>query len=139
MLIDDQVYEGRYKRSLFIDLIERSDVSQLNALQLHHSYNSIYFVDERDKEYIAELWSIHKHAIIKPKVRFVRRDGWLVDGKSVDGILYQLYEPQLNIKLNMSFIECQTISESEYKPRKRSPELVNKLEKRIKKNENRKY
>jgi len=136
MLIDDHVYGGWYKRSLFIDLIERSDVSQLNALQLHHSYNSIYFADERDKEYISELWSVHKHAIIQPKVRFVRRDGWLVDGKPVDGILYQMYEPQLNIKLDLSFIECTPISESEYKSRKRSPELVKELENRIKKIEN---
>lgn len=135
MLIDDQIYGGWYKRSLCVDLTEKSDVSQINALQLHHSFNSVYFADENDKEYISDLWNAHKHRIIQPEVKFVKRDGWLVDGKPVDGILYQTYEPQLNIKLNLSFIECTPIRESEYKCRNRSPELVKELEKRIKKTE----
>ena len=139
MLIDDQIYRGWYKQSLFIDLIERSDVSQLNALQLHHSYQSIYFADVKDKEYIYDLRAAHKNRIIQPELRFVERDGWLVDGKPVDGTLYQMYEPQLNIELNLSFIDCTPISESEYKPRKRSPELVEELENRIKETENKEY
>ena len=134
MLIDDQIYEGRYKQSLFVDLHERSDVSQLNALQLHHSYNSIYFAYEGTQEYVSELWAAHKHRIVQPEVRFVERNGWLVDGKVTEG-LYQMYEPQLNIKLDLSFIECKPISESEYKARKRSPELVKELEKQIEKQE----
>jgi len=133
MLIDDQIYGGWYKRNLFVDLVEKSDVSQLNVLQLHHSYNSIYFANENDKEYIYELWGAHRHRIVQPKVRYVKRDGWLVDGKPVDGILYQMYEPQLNINLNLSFIECTPISESEYRFRRRSPELVKELEKQIEK------
>jgi hypothetical protein len=135
MLIDDQIYGGWYKQSLFIDLVEKSDVSQLNALQLHHSYNSIYFAYEGDQEYVSELWAAHKHRVIKPEVRYVKRDGWLVDGEPTES-LYQMYEPQLNIKLNLSFIECKPISESEYKVRKRSPELVEELEKTIEKQVN---
>ena len=134
MLIDDQIYGGWYKQSLFIDLVEKSDVSQLNALQLHHSYNSIYFAYEGNQEYVSELWAAHKHRIVPPEVRFVERNGWLVDGKPTES-LYQMYEPQLNIKLNLSFIECKPISESEYKARKRSPELVKELEKQIEKQE----
>jgi hypothetical protein len=133
MLIDDQSYGGWYNRGLFVDLVKRSDVSQLNALQLHHSYNSVYFADENDKEYIYELWGAHKQRIVQPKVRHVKREGWLIDGKPVDGVLYQMYEPQLNINLNLSFVECSPISESEYKFRRRSPELVKELEKQIEK------
>ncbi len=133
MLIDDSIYGGWYNRDLFVDLVKKSDVSQLNALQLHHSYNSIYFANEDDKEYIYDLWGAHKHRIVAPEVRNVKRDDWLVDGKPVDGILYQMYESQLNINLNLSFIECTPISESEYRFRRRTPELVKELKKHIEK------
>lgn len=126
MLIDDQVYGGWYKNNLVVDLVEESDVSQLNALQLHHSSDSVYFADACYVEYVERLWNIHKHFIQQPRMIFKEEKGWLVDGKPVDGILYHTYEPQLNINLDLSFIECTPIKASDYKPRKRDPELVKK-------------
>lgn len=135
MLIDDQTYEGRYKQFLCVDIIEKSDVSQLNALQLHHSYNTIYFADEKDKDYVSELWSAHKHSIVQTKMRNIKREDWLVDGKHAEGVLYHMYEPQLNIKLSLSFVACVPIDESEYIFRKRNPRLVKEVESRLKKRE----
>ena len=128
VLFDNQIYNGRYKDNLCVNVIERSDVSQLNALQLHHSDKAIYFADEHDRNYVEDLWNAHKTKIIEPKLDFGERIGWLVDGKPVDGTLFHMYEPQLNMKLDLSFVECTPIKESEYKPRKRNPELVAEVE-----------
>ena len=139
MLIDNQIYNGRYKEVLCVDIIENSDVSKLNALQLHHSYNSIYFADEKDKKYTEDLWNAHKRSIIEPKIIFKSEEGWLLDGKPIEGDLYHSYEPQLNIKIDLSFIECVPIEESEYKPRKRNPKLVAEVEKKFKNHRNKNH
>jgi Protein of unknown function (DUF4238) len=123
MLIDDQVYGGRYREPFLVDVDARSDVSQLNALQLHHSLHSVYFADAGNQGYVLDLWNAHKHAIVQPKSRMENRKGWLVDGKRVDDHLYHTFEPHLNIKLGLSFIKCTPIDPADYTFRRRSPEL----------------
>jgi hypothetical protein len=110
--------------STMIDIIERSDVSQLNALQLHHSINAVYFANVDDEEYITVLWEAHKNKIIPPRADFGIREGWLVDGKPVDGILYHMFEPQLNLTLELSFIECNPANPKDYTGQSRNKELV---------------
>jgi hypothetical protein len=131
MLSDDNVYKGNQLKSIFIDITERSDISQLNAIQLHHSMNTIYFAYADDEEYITSLWWAHKNRIIPPKIDFRMREGWLVDGKPPEGTLYQIYEPQLNIKLDLSFIECAPAKAKDFKFRRRNPELVEEHKKQI--------
>jgi hypothetical protein len=123
LLLDDQVYGARYREPLFIDIDKRCDVSQLNALQLHHSLHAVYFADARDQEYVADLWEAHKRTILQPKDRMENRKGWLVDGQPVGDGLYHTFEPHLNIKLALSFIECVPIDPTQYTFRRRSPEL----------------
>src|SRR5439155_16492895 len=96
LLIDDQVYGGRYREPFLVDIDSRCDVSQLNALQLHHSLNAVYFADERDSDYVRDLWNAHKPMIVQPKSRLERRKGWLIDGKPVEDYLFQGFEPHLN-------------------------------------------
>lgn len=123
MLLDSQVYYGQYRYSLATDVYQRCDVSQLNALQLHHSLHSVYFANESDQEYILDLWNAHKRAIVMPKSHLENRRGWHIDGKPVDEHIYHVFEPHLNIRLSLSFIECVPIHPSKYKFRRRSPEL----------------
>jgi hypothetical protein len=123
LLLDDQVYGARYPRPLVIDVDKRCDASQLNALQLHHSLHTVYFADARDQEYVADLWEAHKRAIRQPKDRIEKRKEWLVDGQRVDDGLFHTFEPHLNIKLSLSFIECVPIDPTKYTFRRRSPEL----------------
>ena len=129
LLLDDQVYGGQRLESFVVDITRRSDVSQLNALQLHHSLDAVYFANRDSQEYIAKLWAAHKCSVIPPRNRFVKRTNWLVDNKPADTI-YQNFEPQLNIKLDLSFIDCTPIHESEYRFRRRSPDLVEEYRKR---------
>lgn len=135
MLIDDQVYGGRYREPLFVDIDQRCDVSQLNALQLHHSLHTAYFARAHDQQYVLDLWNAHKAAIVLPKESLHNRSGWLVDGKPVDEHLYQSFEPHLNFRLALSFIECTPIHPSQFVFRRRSPELfeehTNKIRRRL--------
>jgi hypothetical protein len=123
LLIDNQVYGGRYREHLAVDVDERCDISQLNALQLHHSLHAVYFADERDQGYVADLWQAHKRFILQPKSRMENRKGWLVRGQRVDDRLFHTFEPHLNIKLVLSFIDCVPIDPTQYRFRRRSPEL----------------
>ena len=123
LLIDHDGYRGRFKNSPFIDVTERSDVSQLNALQLHHSLNTIYFAVAQAGEYVLDLWNAHKGRIVQPAINGTWKRGWLVDGKPVSD-LYHSFEPQLSIRLQLSFIECDPISDQDFKFRHRAPELV---------------
>lgn len=134
MLNDAQVYRGNRLEPTVIDVIERSDVSQLNALQLHHSMNAVYFANADDEEYMTSFWLAHKNHIIPPRTDFGIREGWLVDGKPPDGILCHMFEPQLNITLDLSFIECTPADPRNYNGRKRSPELVEEHKRQVREN-----
>jgi hypothetical protein len=47
----------------------------------------------------------------------------LIDGKPAECV-YHWFERQINFRLSLSFIDCTPIAESDYKPARRSPELV---------------
>jgi len=130
MLIDNQLYGGRYRQPLAVDVSQPSDVSQLNALQLHHSLNAAYFADASAEPYVAELWQAQKPYVVQPNNRFITAKGW-ADGKPIDEILCHIFEPQLNVKLDLSFVECTPIDPSKYTFRHRSPELIKEHEKRL--------
>ncbi len=134
MLSDDQVYYGNRLKSTIIDIFERSDVSQLNALQLHHSLNAVYFANPEDEDYITSLWSVHKDHIIKPKAKYGIEDGWLINGKPPNGILYHTFEPHLNFILDLSFIECTPVEQKDYKFSYRCPDIAEEYSKEIMKN-----
>jgi hypothetical protein len=123
LLIDAESYRGRFKDSPFVDVTDRSDVSQLNALQLHHSLNTVYFAVPEASEYVLDLWHAHKGRIATPKINGGWKNGWLVDGKPVDN-LFHWFEPQLNFPLKLSFIECDLVADEDFEFRRRNPELV---------------
>jgi uncharacterized protein DUF4238 len=124
MLSDGTVYSGPYKRSVVYDVLNKSDVSQLNALQLHHSLNAVYFADEKAAGYVSDLWHAHKQSIVPPRAAFRVREDLLIDGEPADGPVYHTYEPQLNYPLSLSFVDCSPLQESEYRFSYRNRELV---------------
>src|SRR5262249_31364694 len=120
LLIDDQVYGGKYRDDVVLDIHERSDVSQLNALQLHHSLNAVYFADASDADYVLALWHAHKPTIIQPQARFLKRTDLQVMGESPQGqVVFHGFEPHLNIKLDLSFVRCEPIAAKDYHFRRR--------------------
>lgn len=103
LLLDEKVYSGNIKNCVVFDVIQRSDISQLNTLQLHPSLNAVYFADKNSTEYIKRLWNAHKDSIQQPKAVFNRRDDLLVDGIKPEGILYHSFEPHIPYHLDLSF------------------------------------
>ncbi len=131
MLSDDEQYEGPYKDRIRFDVAERSDVSQLNALQVHHSHNAIYFADKKHAEYVRQLWNAHKPTVSQPISIFRKMDDALIDGKPCDGTLFHTFEPQLNHRLHLSFVQCEPIKAQDYRFRRRNPELVQEVKKEL--------
>ena len=123
LMMDDEVYAGRCKGTNIVDVTDRSDVSQLNALQLHHSLASVYFGHEDDAEYVGDLWRAHKTNVVQSRTVFKVEEDWRLDGKPVDKLFHN-FEPHLNLRLDLSFIECNPIRESDYEFSRRTPELA---------------
>jgi hypothetical protein len=124
MLSDGAVYSGPYKSATVYDVLNRSDVSQLNALQLHHSLNAVYFADEKAAGYVSDLWRANKQSIVPPRAAFRVREDLLIDGEPAGGSVYHTYEPQLNYPLSLSFVDCAPLKESGYRFSYRNWELV---------------
>ncbi len=123
MLIDADTYEGSHLQSDVIDLFQRPDVSQLNALQLHHSAQSVYFARASDAEYVDCLWRAHSESLSIPRTELHIRRDWLVDEEPVDE-LFHMTQPQLDYNLNLSFVRCTPIRESDFKFRHRRPDVA---------------
>ncbi len=130
LLFDADKYECGFKDFLAYDVVERSDVSQMNALQLHHSLSTAYFGDPRHEEYVQELWNAHRASLSVPRYQSRIRPNLLVDGRPPKGDLLQVLEPQLPFDLNLSFVHCNPVSEHEYVYRPRSPELRKEVQDR---------
>lgn len=123
MLLDEKVYSGAGMERMLIDVTNKCDVSQLNALQLHHSLNAIYFADADSREYLGELWRAHRPNIAPIQSEFRVLTDALVDEKPAKRV-YHSFEPQINFRLDLSFVKCSPIAEADYKFARRSPELV---------------
>lgn len=124
LMIDPATYTGAISRSPFCDVINRADVSNINALQLHHSSAVIYFADMRDASYVQDLYGVHAANITKPQATFRVRDDLLVDGVPSDGEIMHAFEPQVNHRLALSFVECVPVAAGKFSFRCRSPDLV---------------
>ncbi len=123
LLLDEGAYEGYAVEANTVDLINRSDVSQLNALQFHHSEDIVYFGSPAAHSYVEQLWNAHRSKIVPPRIEFRERRGWLVDGKPADGELMHIFEPQLNFDLALTILRPRFCPEEPYRLRRRNPEF----------------
>lgn len=122
MMYDAEAY--RFTKRAYFDIRSASDVSQLNALQLHHSRHAIYFGSLTDEEYVRDLWQAHRHKLKSPQFQIKTRRNWIVDGNVEPRPILHILEPHLNIRLRLSFLPCAPLGDSEYHFRHRSPSLV---------------
>jgi len=127
MLHDSEVYSGM---SSYVqqDVVDPSDVAQINALQLHHSENTLYFGKASDEEYVSDLWRNHRSLITPPQSEFHLRENWLVNGQRSENVIPHLFERQINYSLNLSFMRTSPVHASEYDFAYRSNEIVRQHE-----------
>ncbi len=136
MFVDSDVYDGAYLNSTRVDVTHTSDVSQLNALQLHHSSQAVYFTNADESAYVHALWTKHRGKLTDIKSNLKIRRGWRVDGEPIDE-LYHLFDPQIPHRFDPSFILCRPIEATRFRFRHRSPELVRIHEPHIEKHQKR--
>lgn len=130
LLIDGDKYQGPFNDFLQFDVYKRSDVSQLNALQLHHSLNAIYFGDPAHATYAEELWQAHRTTLSPLRDNCVVGADFWVDGKPPEGELIQVFEPQIGYDLSLSFVTCDPIAQTDYVFAPRSPDIRDELRER---------
>jgi len=130
LLFDGDRYTGPYRGFIHFDLLSRSDVSQINALQLHHSLNAVYFGHPAHEEYVHDLWNAHRPTLRPIRDNFVVGADFWIDGKPPEGELLQLFEPQIDYDLKLSFMSCEPIAQADYVYAPRSPELREELRQR---------
>jgi hypothetical protein len=124
MLFDPKRYYGPFREYMQYDAHQRSDISKLNALQMHHALNAVYFGNPEHQEYVYELWSAHQNNLSIPKSECrINPDIW-IDGEPVENDFFQMMEPQLNYDFDLSFVEYDPVSEADYVYEPRSPDLI---------------
>lgn len=130
MLYDPNAYSVVESEPPGADAVELSDISQLNALQLHHSSHAVYFSAEWQADYVMDLWNAHRSLLRPPRMKGRRRKDLLVDGKPPDGELWHFFEPQVNMTLDLGFVRSEEVSQETREATWRSKELVDE-QKRI--------
>jgi hypothetical protein len=133
-LHDPKTYQMRNGHHI-IDVMDRSDVSQLNALQVYSAQNAVYFSDRQAAEYVTELVAAHRASSQESYGGFkVHAPGsMLIDGKFNETNLIQTFEGQLPIRLDLSFLTTGKVPRGEQPGPPRSYEiraLLKKIEDR---------
>ena len=123
-----------YKSSFRFDVVRDSDVWQLNALQLFHSLNAIYYASDNADHYVRHLWRSVRSYVHKEHSTFRKREDCLVDGLPTNDLLH-MFEVQLNINLDLSFIHFDPVLPEDYVFSRRSPDLHMEYLERLKKSE----
>ena len=106
LLYDQAVYTPTYSVGGCIDVIERSDISCLNALQLHASEENVYFADLNSDGYVRELIAAHAPTLRSQSGGFeIHSDGeLLIRGVPNTGEVMHTFEPQLPMTLELSVL-----------------------------------
>ncbi|MGD0463786.1 MAG: DUF4238 domain-containing protein [Tepidisphaeraceae bacterium] len=133
MMYDEATYSIAH--TSLIDVKELWDVSQLNALQLQHSLDAVYFGDSAAQQYVSDLWWAHRRNVDGPKMETRTLRNVLVRGQSEPCDVLLHLEPHLKLRLGLSFISCEPIRDRDYRFRHRSPQLVAEHREWIKLNE----
>ncbi len=128
LFIDGDKYKGPFNDYMQHDLVNRSDVSAINALQIHHASNAVYFGDAVHESYVQDLWHAHRLTIKSIRNQCVVGADFWIDGKPPKGNILQMFEPQVRYDLSLSFVECEPIAEHEYVFTPRSPKIHRELQ-----------
>lgn len=133
LLYDAAVYTPEYSAVGCIDVLNQSDVSQLNALQIHASEENIYFPELAAEDYIRELLAAHASLLQDQSGHFVVHGNSeiLINGVPNTGEVLHVFEPQLPITLNLSFFTTAPLPQNENPNRPRNPAIARGVERAL--------
>ena len=130
LLYDVAVYAPDYATTGGIDVFRIADVSIFNALQIHSAEENVYFADASVETYVRELLSAHRRHLQDHQGRFVVHDPTtvLITDVPNGGELLHIFEPQLPITLDLSFMSTASLPPNENPNRPRDPALAWQLQ-----------
>lgn len=129
LLYDAAVYTPDYSTAACIDVFRIADVSLLNALQIHSAEENVYFADITSETYLRELLSAHRRHLQDHRGRFVIHapGGVLITGVPNPDDVLHVFEPQLPITLDLSFMSTSPLPSNENPNRLRDPALAQQI------------
>lgn len=130
LLYDADVYKPDYSSAGCIDIIRIADVSLLNALQIHSAEENVYYSDLNADTYVRAMLSAHPRILPVHGAGFISHGPGtiLIDGApSTDEVLH-VFEPQLPITLDLSFMSTASLPPNENPNRPRDPALARQID-----------
>jgi hypothetical protein len=108
LFFDPAVYKPTQMDGCCIDVIERGDVSRLNAWQLHSAEQNVYFCDVSAQAYIMELLDAHQSLLCYHESQFYKHPigSILVDGKPNSREVVHILEPPLPVTADLTFLKA---------------------------------
>jgi hypothetical protein len=113
-LIDPATYRLRRLRGSLISITNLSDVAGLNKLQIHNASSAVYFADFRYARYVHALWQQEQHRLSDHVGQVVEVPALDEHGNPTGNDILHAFEPQLPMRLSLSFIEHELIRPSDY-------------------------
>jgi len=130
LLYDAAVYTPDYSSAGCIDIIRIADVSLLNSLQIHSAEENVYFSDVNADTCVRAMLSAHPRILPDHRGGFIIHGPGkiLIDGVPSTGEVLHIFEPQLPITLDLSFMSTDSLPPNENPNRPRDPALARQIE-----------
>ncbi len=125
LLLDPMAYHVYTGHDYIVHVESLDDVNQLNKLQIHNSFKSVYFGDYKFAAYMKSLWVEERSCLAKAEDRFIQAPGYDQSGNPIGDIIH-IYEPLLPFRLRLSFLTHDIIGDGDFKFARRH-ELIEKM------------
>ncbi|MEJ5864684.1 DUF4238 domain-containing protein [Pseudomonas farsensis] len=112
-LYDPEAYElAGDSESIVIDIHNEEDVHQINKLQIHEAYNSVYFGSQMHENYVTALWQEEKSRLVREKKSVTPVPEITLNGMLTGRIVHEISHAEPNFYPDLSFIKLKDISNS---------------------------
>ncbi len=113
LLYDPEAYELTGNSvSIVINIHNKEDVHQINKLQIHESYNSVYFGSHVHENYLTALWQEETSRLSRKKKSVTPVPEITLNGLLTGRIVHEISHPEPNFYPDLSFITLKDFSNS---------------------------
>jgi hypothetical protein len=104
-LYDPEAYEiAGNSANVVIDIHDESDIHQIKKLQIHESYNSVYFGNQSHEKYLAALWRDETSRLKREKKSVAPVPGITMNGMFTGRIVHAISDPEPNFYPELSLV-----------------------------------
>ncbi|TDR73356.1 DUF4238 domain-containing protein [Paludibacterium purpuratum] len=118
-LYDPEAYQLNGDSDFMVfDLKNENDVHEINKLQLHESFSSVYFGSEKHEAYLEKLWKDANPSQEKGRKSIEQLPELTLDGIPTGRHVFSTSEPEPTFFPSLSFLKCKDLSQSHIPYRK---------------------